>query len=132
MVSCFIGIGSNLGQREEFIKSAVKKIKELKATKVIKVSKIIETNPVGGPAQRKFLNAAVKISTGLKPSELLKKLKRIERELGRTRTIRYGPRTIDLDILIYADKIINHRNLKVPHPKMFGREFVLKSLSEII
>lgn len=128
-----MGIGSNLGDRQKNIKLAIKKINSLKDTKVIKISRIIETKPVGGPRkQGKFLNAALKIKTNLTPSVLLKKLKNIECELGRTKTVRYGPRPIDLDILFYGDKIINTKKLNVPHPKIFEREFVIKPLLEII
>lgn len=134
MVICYLGIGSNLGDRRKNIKLALQKINRLKGTRVIKVSKFIETNPVGGsPGQGKFLNAALKIKTNLTPLNLLKKLKIIEKELGRPQGhMRYSPRTIDLDILFYGDKIINRKDLKVPHPKMFEREFVIKPLSKII
>jgi len=133
MVVCYLGIGSNLGNRGKFISLAINKINKLKGTQIIKASKIIETEPLGGPAsQAKFLNAALKIKTILSPTVLLKKLKKIEKELDRTKTVRYGPRTIDLDILFYADKIINRKNLKIPHPKVFKREFVIRPLLEII
>jgi len=133
MAICYLGIGSNLGNRKKNINSAIKKIGALNKTKVIKLSKIIETEPVGGPGnQPKFLNAALKIQTELSPLKLLKNLKKIEKELGRTKTIRYGPRIIDLDILFYADKIINRKDLKIPHPKIFEREFVIRPLLEVI
>jgi 2-amino-4-hydroxy-6-hydroxymethyldihydropteridine diphosphokinase len=133
MVICYLGIGSNLGNRKRQIKSAIAKINSLKNTRVLRVSKITETDPVGGPCgQSKFLNGALKIKTGLSPLVLLKKLKKIERELGRTKSVRFGPCAIDLDILFYADKIINRKELVVPHPRMFERNFVLKPLSEII
>ncbi len=133
MSICYLGVGSNLGDREKNIKSAVRGINRLKGTKVIKLSKIIETEPVGGPAkQGKFLNAALKIKTSLPPQTLLKKLKEIEEGLGRTKTARYGPRTIDLDILFYGDKIINRKDLVIPHPRVFERDFVLRPLSEVI
>jgi len=133
MTICYLGIGSNVGNRLKNIRLAIKKIKELKEAKVIKLSKIIETEPVGGPlGQEKYLNAALKIRTNLTPTILLKNLKKIEEGLGRTKTIRYGPRTIDLDILLYGNKFINRRDLKIPHPKMFEREFVIKPLVEII
>jgi 2-amino-4-hydroxy-6-hydroxymethyldihydropteridine diphosphokinase len=133
MVICYLGIGSNLGNRRKNIRLAMKKINALKGTEVIKLSKVIETKPVGGPiAQGKFLNAALKIRTKLPPLSLLKNLKDIEKELGRKKTVRYGPRTVDLDILFYGDKIINSKNLKVPHPKVFERDFVIKPLLEII
>ena len=133
MVTCYLGIGSNLGDREKFIKLAIKKINALKGTKIIKVSKIIETKPIGGPkGQGKFLNAALKIKTNTSPLVLLKGLKSIEKELGRVKTVSYGPRVIDLDILFYGNRIINRKDLKVPHPKIFEREFVIKPLLEII
>ncbi len=133
MVTCYLGIGSNLGDRRKNISSAIKKIKALKDTKVIKVSRLIETEAVGGPAgQPKFLNGALKIKTNLPPLTLLKGIKKIEKELGRAKTVRYGPRVIDLDILLYADKIIKTKTLTIPHPKMFIRDFVIRPLSEII
>jgi 2-amino-4-hydroxy-6-hydroxymethyldihydropteridine diphosphokinase len=88
---------------------------------------------VGGPPnQGKFLNAALKIQTKIPPLKLLGALKKIEKDLGRTKTISYGPRTIDLDILFYADKIINRQELTIPHPRIFEREFVIRPLFEII
>jgi len=112
---------------------AIKKINALEDTKVIKSSRLMETQPQGGPrGQRRFLNGVVKIKTGIRPFKLLKELKQIEKELGRRQTMRFGPRTIDLDILFYQDKIIHTKTLHVPHPRMFERIFVLKPLSEVI
>jgi len=122
-----------LGNRKINIKLALQKINALKDTRVVKISNIIQTNPVGGPrGQGKFLNAALKIETKFSPINLLKKLKTIEKELGRTKTVRFGPRVIDLDILLYADKIINRKDLKIPHPRMWQRDFVLEPLSQIL
>ncbi|MCK9604040.1 MAG: 2-amino-4-hydroxy-6-hydroxymethyldihydropteridine diphosphokinase [Candidatus Omnitrophica bacterium] len=133
MVTCYLGIGSNLGNRKSQIKSAIAKINSLKETKVLKVSRIIETRPVGGPAgQPEFLNCALKVRTNLSPLTLLKKLKIIEKDLGRKKTVRFGARVIDLDILFYADKIIKRKELVVPHPRMYKRDFVLEPLSGII
>lgn len=133
MTTCYLGLGSNLGDRRKNIRLAIQKINRLKGTKVIKVSKLIETAPVGGPLrQPKFLNGALKIKTNLSPQLLLKKIKEIEKELGRSKTTRFGPRTIDLDILLYSDKIMKTKKLTIPHPRMFERDFVLKSLSEVI
>lgn len=133
MTVCFIGAGSNLGNRQKNIRLAVNKISALKNTKVIKVSKIIETAPLGGPAaQRKFLNTVLKIKTQLPPLILLRNLKNIEKELGRKKTVRWGPRIIDLDILFYGDKIIDTKALKIPHPRMLERAFVLRPLLELI
>ena len=134
MVICYLGIGSNSGDRRKNIILAVGKINDLKDTKVIKLSRLIETKAVGGPAgQGKFLNAALKIATELSPLNLLKKLQNIEQELGRPkRHIRYASRAIDLDILFYGGKVINAKELKVPHPRIFEREFVIKPLLDII
>ncbi len=133
MVTCYLGIGSNLGNRKQNIRLALQEISALEQTKIVKFSKIIETRPQGGPAsQGKFLNAALKIKTNFTPIKLLNKLKAIEKKLGRTKAVRYGPRIIDLDILFYSDKIINRKELKVPHPKLFERDFVIRPLSEII
>lgn len=130
---CYLGVGSNLGDRKKNIRLALRRINSLQGTKAVKLSKIIETEPLGGPkGQNKFLNAALKIKTGLSPLALLRNLKRIERELGRVKGARNGPRVIDLDILFYGDRIINRNNLKVPHPRVFQREFVLKPLLEVI
>ncbi len=133
MAICYLGIGSNLGSRRANINSAIRKINSLKSTRVLKVSRIIETEPVGGPkGQGKFLNAALKMKTSIAPLALLKELKKIELDLGRTPAARNGPRTIDLDILFYSDRIISRKELKVPHPKVFEREFVIKPLLEVV
>ena len=133
MVICYLGIGSNLGNRRKNIKLAIQKISLLNSTKVIKASRIMETLPVGGPdGQQKFLNAALKIGTNLAPEILLNKLKTIEKELGRRKTVRNGPRVIDLDILLYGERLIKTKKLTIPHPHMFKRSFVIKPLSEVI
>jgi len=133
MTLIYLGIGSNLGNRSKNIKAALKKIGSLKDTQVLKASRIIETDPVGGPArQGKFLNTALKIRTALTPEIFLKKIKNIEKELGRTQSVRFGPRIIDIDILLYGDKIIHSRNLEIPHPRMFHRDFVLRPLLELL
>ena len=133
MAICYLGIGSNLGDRRKNIRLAIKKIDALKGTAVIKTSRLIETEPQGGPPnQGKYLNAAVRIRTDLSPRSLLSQLKNIEKELGRTKTVRNGPRTIDLDILFFGEKVINRRDLKVPHLKVFEREFVVRPLLEVI
>ena len=133
MQTCFLGIGSNLGDRHKNIRLALEKISSLKNTKIVKLSKIIETDPVGGPSgQGKFLNAVVKIKTDLTPLKLLKQLQKIENEVGRRRTVRWGPRTIDLDILLFGDKVIERKELRVPHPRLMERDFVLKPLLSLI
>jgi len=132
MVVCYLGIGSNLGNRRNNIKKALDYLAKTKGIKIEKTSRIYETEPVGGPAQRKFLNAAIKIKTSLTPQLFLKIIKKIEKDLGRRKTVRFGPREIDLDILLYGNKIIKRRDLTIPHPRMFEREFVLKPLREIV
>ncbi|MFA5149933.1 MAG: 2-amino-4-hydroxy-6-hydroxymethyldihydropteridine diphosphokinase [Candidatus Omnitrophota bacterium] len=133
MEICYLGVGSNLGNRRLSIKQAVSRINLLENTRVLKKSAFIQTAPVGGPAgQPKFLNAALKIRTGLAPLRLLKELKIIEKELGRTKGVRNAPRTIDLDILLYGDRVVRTEKLVIPHPRMFVRDFVIKPLSEII
>ncbi|MCX5695097.1 MAG: 2-amino-4-hydroxy-6-hydroxymethyldihydropteridine diphosphokinase [Candidatus Omnitrophica bacterium] len=133
MVTCYLGVGSNLGNRRKNIKEAVRKINLLKNTRVLKQSRLILTNPVGGPGgQPKFLNAAFKIKTGLTPFGLLKALKNIEKQLGRLTSVRNGPRKIDLDILLYGDKIIDRKGLIIPHPRLFTRDFVIRPLIEVI
>ena len=132
MVTCYLGIGSNLGNRRTNIKKALEYLNKIRGVKVEKVSRLYETKAQGGPPQGKFLNGAVKINTSLSPTTLLKKLKKIEKDLGRTNTVRFGPRTIDLDILFYGTRIIKSRTLEIPHPRMFEREFVLKPLREVI
>ena len=133
MVICYLGVGSNLGNRRKNIKLAVKKIGTLKDTRIINASKLFESLPSGGPAgQPNYLNAALKVSTNFSPLNLLKKLKKIEKELGRVPTVRFGPRIIDLDILLYGDKLIRNKHLVVPHPRMFARDFVIKPLVEVL
>jgi 2-amino-4-hydroxy-6-hydroxymethyldihydropteridine diphosphokinase len=133
MAVCYLGIGTNLGNRKENIKLAVKKVYALKDTRVLKESKVMESLPVGGPAgQRRYLNAALKIDTQLPALALLRQLKEIESQMGRKKTMRFGPRIIDLDILLYADKVIKSKKLTIPHPRMFERDFVVKPLKEIL
>lgn len=126
----YIALGSNLGDRACYIRSAVAALQE-KDVSVLKRSTVIETDPVGGPAQNKFLNAVIKIETELSPGELLSMCQVIERQLGRVREVPKGPRTIDLDILLYDQLVIDTPQLKIPHPRMFERAFVLEPLREI-
>jgi 2-amino-4-hydroxy-6-hydroxymethyldihydropteridine diphosphokinase len=133
MVICYLGVGSNLGDRRKNINLAVKLIGSLKNTKVMRLSKLSESAPCGGPAgQPDYLNAAVKISTGFSPLTLLKKLKTIEKKIGRTPAVRFGPRVIDLDILLYGDRVVCGRALTIPHPRMFDRDFVIKPLMQVL
>ncbi len=128
---CYIGIGSNLGDRQKHIKNAIEKLKETEGVEVKKISSIYETEPVGGPEQGKYLNGVIEIETWLEPGNLMTKLQKIEEQSGRIRSVKNAPRTIDLDILLYGDKKIDEPGLKIPHPRMYEREFVMKPLKEI-
>ena len=130
-VSAYIGLGSNLGDRGGYINSAIERIDRTAGMKVLKRSALYETDPVGGPEQGKYLNAAVEVECTLKPREILKELSRIEKELGRTRPGKNHPRTIDLDILIAGDLILDTEKLVIPHPRLTDRRFVLRPLTEI-
>ena len=132
MVTCYIALGSNLGQRNKNIRLALKYLSQDPGVKIIKTSSLIETEPVGGPTQPKFLNAAAKLKTSYSAAELLKRLKAIEIRLGREAIhSKDYPRTIDLDILLYDNLKINQQDLKIPHPRMWEREFVKVPLREI-
>jgi len=131
MVTAYIAVGSNLGDRTKNIEKTVEYLKELDGVSIKQSSSIYETEPVGGPAQEKFLNGVIQIETSLLPDELLDRLKGIESRLGRVKIEENGPRPIDLDIIFYHDIIIDGERIKIPHPKMQEREFVLKGLNEI-
>jgi 2-amino-4-hydroxy-6-hydroxymethyldihydropteridine diphosphokinase len=131
MAIVYLGIGSNLGNRRENIETAVTCLTETGIT-VLKISTIVETDPVGGPSgQGMFLNGVLKVETRLSPRKLLDRLKSIERQLGRVKTVPNGPRPIDLDILLYDRLELQTPRLTVPHPRMFERDFVMRPLSEI-
>lgn len=131
-VLVFLGIGSNLGNRHKNIIIALYLLKETPGIRIKKMSRLYETVPEGGPRQRNFINGAIRIETSLSPLKLLERLKHIERLLGRKKTLKDWPRPIDLDILLYGTLVLNNKKLKIPHPRMFEREFVLKPLREII
>lgn len=131
MITCYIGVGSNLGDRKFNIESAIKKIRTLESTKIRKVSAIIETAPQGGPPQGLYLNAVLETETQLTPYQLLQELQRIESMLGRVRVVVNSPRAIDLDILTYGDICMNETALSIPHPRMLERDFVMLPLKEI-
>jgi len=132
MVICYIAVGSNLGDRAHYIKTALRKIRQIPQTRLLKVSSLIETLPEGGPAgQGPYLNGVFEIETELFPYHLLGALQKIEHELGRVRTCLNAPRPIDLDILTYGDAVIKEEALCIPHPRMLTRRFVLEPLEEI-
>lgn len=132
MVTCYLGLGSNLGNKKKNILLAVKYLQKSKGIKVEKVSRLYENPPCGCPAgSPDFLNGAAKIRTSFAPLALLKELKNIETCLGRKRAKRFSPRTIDIDILFYANKKVTLPNLKIPHPRLKMRDFVLAPLKEV-
>lgn len=127
----YLGIGSNLGDKEAYLKKAIELLEQRDDVLIGRVSDFIVTKPVGGVEQDDFLNGAIEIQTLLGPEELLDVLAEIEKELGRVRDVHWGPRTIDLDILLYGDQCIATERLIVPHREMCGRLFVLKPLAQI-
>ncbi len=126
-----IALGSNMGDTRQYLDDAVQSIRNLPDTEVLKVASYIVTEPYGGVEQDDFLNSAMTIRTLYTPCELLDKLHKIEKEAGRERIVRWGPRTLDLDILLYDDLVLDTPDLTIPHIEMHLRDFVLKPLAEI-
>ncbi len=133
MTRAFVGLGSNLGDREATILRALARLKEESEIRVVRVSTLRETDPVGYVDQPQFLNGVVELETELPARDLLTRLLAIERELGRTREDGppLGPRTIDLDLLLYGEDTIAEAGLQVPHPRLHERRFVLEPLAEV-
>ena len=125
----YLSIGSNLGNREQNLKTAVQKLESIGT--VLCVSSLYETEPVELTDQPMFLNSAVALETSASPARLIEQLIEIEKGMGRERIQRKGPRTIDLDILLFGDQIVNTERLTIPHPAMQHRRFVLEPLAEI-
>jgi 2-amino-4-hydroxy-6-hydroxymethyldihydropteridine diphosphokinase len=132
-VRAYVGLGSNLGEREATLREALARLGEIDGIAVVAISSFRETDPVGNVDQPRFVNAAAEIETSLGPRELLESLLEVERSLGRDRTReeRWGPRTIDLDLLLYGDETVDEPGLKVPHPRLAERAFVLEPLLEL-
>jgi 2-amino-4-hydroxy-6-hydroxymethyldihydropteridine diphosphokinase len=132
-VTAYVGLGANLGDREATIRRAVALLAATPGIEIVAVSTLRETDPVGYADQPRFLNGAAALETELAPRELLDRLLAIEQELGRVRGEgpRYGPRTIDLDLLLYGDEIVDEPGLAVPHPRLGERRFVLEPLHEL-
>jgi 2-amino-4-hydroxy-6-hydroxymethyldihydropteridine diphosphokinase len=128
-VTVYIGIGSNRGDRKSNCRNAIECLED--AGRVIRVSSLYYTEPVGYKEQEDFINAVAAVETDRSPSELLALCHVIENKLGRTRTVRWGPRTVDLDVLLYGDLVMNQPDLVIPHPLMATRKFVLAPLAEI-
>lgn len=131
MARAYLGLGTNLGDRVNNLKKAIQLIKNFKDTKIIKISKIYETEPWGYTSQDSFLNLCIEIETDLSPFELLEECQKVEKILKRERYFRWGPRTIDVDILIYDDIFINDKDLTIPHPRIHERAFVLVPLKDL-
>jgi 2-amino-4-hydroxy-6-hydroxymethyldihydropteridine diphosphokinase len=130
VATAYIGIGSNLGDRQANCLKAIAFLTQA-GQSVLKQSSLYETDPWGKKDQPRFINMAVEIETNLKPQGLLLLLKEIENNMGRVYTTRWGPRLIDLDILLYEDLVITEEELQIPHPRMHERAFVLQPLAEI-
>lgn len=130
--SCYLALGSNLGDRLGYLESAIEALRADPNIKILRRSRLYETAPVGGPAgQGAFLNAALQARTSLSPGELLEICQETERRLGRRRRQANGPRTIDLDLLLFNQHVCRSSRLTLPHPRMHLRRFVLKPLADI-
>jgi len=130
-VLAYVGLGSNLGDRAGYLLQALSLLSRLPETRLLRLSPVYETDPVG-PPQPPYLNLVVEVDTGLPPQRLLEALLEIERALGRERKERWGPRTIDLDLLLYGDWVLEEEGLEVPHPRLHQRAFVLVPLADLI
>lgn len=127
----FVALGSNLGDRAEHLRFALQAMDALPQTRMVGYSRFRRTEPVGGPAQRDFVNAVARCETCLSPNGLLQDLLRIEARRGRRRLVEDGPRTLDLDLLLYGDHVSEEESLKLPHPRMAQRRFVMEPLAEL-
>jgi 2-amino-4-hydroxy-6-hydroxymethyldihydropteridine diphosphokinase len=128
----YVGLGANLGERERTLRTAVDRLGEDPEIDVLAVSRFRETAPVGFEDQPPFINAAVQVRTPLTARELLDRLLAVERALGRTREgPRFGPRTVDLDLLVFGDAVIDEPGLTVPHPRLAERVFALEPLADL-
>lgn len=126
-----LGLGSNIGDREKNIINALSLLNKKYLIKFLAISSLYETEPVGLKEQPCFLNIVCQIQTKLGPNELLEGCLAVEKDLGRVRMVRWGPRIIDIDILFYHDEVVNSENLIIPHPRVMERKFVLIPLLEI-
>lgn len=128
----YLGLGSNLGDRKKNIEQAISMLEDDDRIRVLKISRLDETEPAGGPPQGMYLNGAIRIETTFNPRELLNYIKMIERHLGRVDGPENSPRPIDLDILLFEGVGISEDDLTIPHERMFEREFVKRPLREIL
>ncbi len=130
-VTAYVALGSNLGDRRAFLGAAFAALAALPGTRLLARSSLYETPPLGPAGQQDYLNGAAALTTSLAPLSLLDELLRIEQAQGRVRRERWGPRTLDLDLLLHGESILRHPRLTLPHPAMLGRAFVLCPLAEI-
>lgn len=128
--TAFVALGSNLGDREGNLRRALELLSQ-NGVEIVKISKFIETEPYGVIDQPRFLNGVCQVKTALKPLELLRLLLAVEKEMGRVRLRHWGERNIDLDLLLYDDAIMDTEELRLPHPDMVNRDFVMLPLAEI-
>jgi len=128
--SAYVALGTNLGDRLEQLRAAVRLLAETDGVDVVRSSRVFETEPVG-PPQPAYLNAVIEVRTTLAPRELLEAAQAVENSLGRERAERWGPRTIDVDILTFDDRTVEEPDLEIPHPRMHERGFVLVPLAEL-
>lgn len=131
MENVFLGIGSNVGDRVHFLAEAVRKVRALPTMSLVKVSSVYETEPVGVKNQDAFLNAVVWVQTTVALAVFHSRMQMIEKEMGRVERIRWGPREIDIDILLFGDHVMNDDGIVVPHKEMTNRKFVLQPFAEI-
>jgi 2-amino-4-hydroxy-6-hydroxymethyldihydropteridine diphosphokinase len=131
MTIVYIGLGSNMELPRQHITAAIQSLSDIESTRMLKVSSLYKSKPVGPLDQNDYINAVAQIETDLKPLELLDSLQTIENEHDRVRNERWGPRTLDLDILMFGEEVIQNDRLTIPHPEMGNRSFVLVPLAEI-
>jgi len=131
VITAFLGLGSNIGNRARHLDEALLALNRHEQIDVVRVSDYVESPAEGGPPQGDFLNAVAQVQTELTPEELLSTCQRIEDDMGRKRVEKWGPRLIDIDIELYGEKTINQPDLKIPHPLMHQRRFVLEPLCQI-
>ena len=129
--TAYLALGANLGDKTESLRAAVRMLNRPEMCSVVQVSSLYLTRPVGVEDQPDFLNAVMQVRTSLSPRDLLVFCMDVEKSLGKRRTIRWGPRVIDIDILVYGNANVKERDLTIPHPRMMERAFVLVPLAEI-
>ena len=131
-VSCFIGLGSNVGDSRAWVRAALRALEALPDTRILQISRLVRSKPLGNLPQNDYINAVAHLETALAVEDLLGQLHRIETAHGRVREQRWGARTLDLDILLYGDAMINLPNLTIPHAGIAARNFVLYPLRELV